>query len=127
MDTEILAEMASALDAEGLAEDLAALAQTAAGEAAQRAWHMLPGMTVRACGRFSAEARAVNAARAGTGPDGFSDLAAVLARRARTDRRFACGFLPWLAAAQLLLGLGGDPRPERPQRDQPQHPPEPAA
>lgn len=101
MDTEILAEMASALDAEGLARDLAALAQGSGGEAALRAWMALAGMTTRICGRFSAEARAVQAARSEErpDPDRFSGLAAVLAQRARTDRRFACGFLPWLSAA----------------------------
>ena len=81
------------------------------GEPARRAWAAMAGMTTRLCGRYSAEARAVAAARAAGDPDPASlgAVAGLLARRARHDARFASGFVPWLAAAQMLLpGRPGD-------------------
>ena len=81
------------------------------GEPGQRAWSALAGMTTRICGRYSAEGRAVEAARAagGSDPASLSGLARLLAQRAGSDARFASGFVPWLAAAQMLLsGLAGD-------------------
>jgi hypothetical protein len=87
-----------------LAQLLQALAQ-GSGKPERRAWAALSGMTVRICGRFSAEARAVDAASAADAPDraAFSSLADVLSGRARTDPGFASGFVPWLGAAQMLL------------------------
>ena len=81
------------------------------GEPGLRAWAALAGMTTRICGRYSAEGRAVEAARAAgrSDPASLSGLARLLAQRACSDARFASGFVPWLAAAQMLLsGLAGD-------------------
>ena len=91
-DTEVVAQVLSALAEEG-------------GEPARRAWAALAGMTTRICGRYSAEGRAVEAARAAGKPDPASPggLAGLLALRARNDARFASGFVPRLAAAQMLL------------------------
>ena len=97
-------------DAEVLARVLTALAHDG-GEPGQRAWAALADMTTGICGRYSAEGRAVAAARAacGSDPAGLASLAGLLARRARRDARFASGFVPWLAAAQMLLsGRAGD-------------------
>lgn len=92
------------ISTEDLAQVLSALAQEG-GEPGQRAWVVLAGMTARICGRYSAEGRAVEAACAAGGPDtaGLGRLAGLLAYRAGTDARFSSGFLPWLAAAQMLL------------------------
>ena len=92
------------MDAEVLADVLSALAQDG-GEPGQRAWAALAGMTARIGGRYSAEGRAVEAACAASGQDpaGLGVLAGLLARRACNDARFASGFVPWLAAAQMLL------------------------
>jgi hypothetical protein len=91
-------------DAQDLAQVLPALTQ-GGSEPAQRAWTALAGMTARICGRYSAEARAVAAAAAATGPEpaSFGHAAGLLARRADVDARFASGLVPWLAAAQMLL------------------------
>src|SRR5579875_3504377 len=88
-----------------LAQVLTALAQGAGGQAGQRAWTALAGMTARICGRDNAETRAVEAARTGTGPDpaGIADLAARLARQAGHDPAFAAALEPWLSAVQILL------------------------
>src|SRR5450755_1395043 len=53
------------MDADILEQVLPALARGIGGQAGQRAWTALPGMTARICGRFSAEARAAAAACAG--------------------------------------------------------------
>jgi hypothetical protein len=92
------------LDIEVLAQVLSALAHDG-GEPGQRAWAALAGMTTRICGRYSAEGRAVEAACAASEPDRAlpTDLARLLIQRARGDTRFASGFVPWLAAAQMLL------------------------
>jgi hypothetical protein len=87
-------------DAQGLAQVLLALAQDG-GEPGQRAWTALAGMTARICGRYSAEARAVAAAE--PEPASLGRAAGRLARRAEADARFALGFIPWLAAVQMLL------------------------
>jgi hypothetical protein len=91
-------------DDEAVARVLSALAGEG-GEPARRAWAALAGMTTRICGRYSAEGRAVEAARAAGKPDPASlgGVAGLLASRARHDARFASGFVPWLAAAQMLL------------------------
>jgi hypothetical protein len=91
-------------DAEVLTRELSTLARDSR-ESSQRAWAALTGMTTRVCGRYSAEGRAVAAAAAAGGPDPVClvSLAGLLARRADNDDRFAAGFVPWLAAAQLLL------------------------
>ena len=97
-------------DAEVLTRVLTALALDG-GEPGQRAWAALAGITTRICGRYSAEGRAVAAARAagGSDPAGLSSLARLLAQRACRDARFASRFIPWLAAGQMLLsGLAGD-------------------
>jgi len=97
-------------DAEVLTQVLPALAHEG-GEPGQRAWAALAGMTTRICGRYSAEGRAIEAARAagGSDPASFSGLAGLLTQRASSDARFASGFVPWLAAAQMLLpNLAGD-------------------
>jgi hypothetical protein len=96
-DTEVAAQVLSALAEQG-------------GEPAQRAWAALAGMTTRICGRYSAEGHAVEAARAsGSDPASLGGLAGLLTERARSDPRFASGFVPWLAAAQMLLpGIEGD-------------------
>jgi hypothetical protein len=86
-----------------LAQVLPVLAHDA-GEPGQRAWTALAGMTARICGRYSAEARAAAAATAAEPePASFGRAARLLARRADADARFASGFVPWLAAAQMLL------------------------
>jgi hypothetical protein len=92
------------LDTEVLAQVLSALAQDG-GEPGQRALAALAGMTTRICGRYSAEGRAAGAACAASEPDRAlpGGLARLLAERARSDARFASGFVPWLAAAQMLL------------------------
>ena len=92
------------LDIEVLAQVLSALAHNG-GEPGQRAWAALAGMTTRICGRYSAEGRAVEAACAASEPDRAlpAGLARLLIQRARSDTRFASGFVPWLAAAQMLL------------------------
>jgi hypothetical protein len=91
-------------DPETVAQVLAALAEEG-GEPGQRAWAALAGITARICGRYSAEARAVEAARAAGTPDpaSLASLAGYLARRAHSDAGFASGFRPWLAAAHMLL------------------------
>jgi hypothetical protein len=99
-------------DAEVLTQVLTALAHDG-GEPGQRAWAALADMTTRICGRYSAEGRAVTAVAAraagGSDPASLSSLAMLLAQRACRDARFASGFIPWLAAAQMLLsGLAGD-------------------
>jgi hypothetical protein len=122
------------MDADILEQVLPALARGVGGQAGQRAWMALPGMTARICGRFSAEARAAAAACAGGELDqtALSGMATLLARRARTDPRFASGLVPWLAAARMLLAdedgtvnqvsgnrdRDGDPGPGHPRRDQ---------
>jgi hypothetical protein len=77
-------------------------------------------MTARICGRYSAEARAVAAAATATEPKpaSLSYVAGLLARRADADARFASGFLPWLAAAQMLLtqDIGDDGNRQQPAR-----------
>jgi hypothetical protein len=101
------------LDIEGLAQVLSALAHSD-GEPGQRAWAALAGMTTRICGRYSKEARAVEAACAASqpGPAVPVGLARLLIQRAHSDTRFASGFVPWLAAAQMLLpGIPGERRP----------------
>jgi hypothetical protein len=92
------------LDIEVLAQVLSALAHNG-GEPGQRAWDALAGMTTRICGRYSAEARVVEAAFAASEPDRAlpTGLARLLIQRARSDSRFASGFVPWLAVAQMLL------------------------
>ena len=92
------------LDIEVLARVLSALVHSG-GEPSQRAWAALAGMTTRICGRYSAEGRAVEAACAVSEPDRalLIGLAQLLIQRARSDARFASGFVPWLAAAQMLL------------------------
>ena len=92
------------LDIEVLAQVLSALAHNG-GEPGQRAWAALGGMTTRICGRYSAEGRAVEAAFAASEPDRalLTGLARLLIQRARSDTLFASGFVPWLAAAQMLL------------------------
>jgi hypothetical protein len=92
------------LDIEVLAQVLSALARNG-GEPGQRAWAALAGMTTRICGRYSAEGRAVEAACAASEPDRAlpAGLARLLIQRARSDTRFASGFVPWLAATQMLL------------------------
>jgi len=92
------------LDIEVLAQVLSALARNG-GEPGQRAWAALAGMTTRICGRYSAEGRAVEAAFAASEPDRAlpAGLARLLIQRASSDIRFASGFVPWLAAAQMLL------------------------
>lgn len=97
-------------EAEVLAHVLSALAHDS-GEPGERAWAALTCMTCRICGRYSAECRAVRAARAACGSDtaSLSGLAGLLTQRARSGSRFASGFVPWLAAAQMLLpGMAGD-------------------
>lgn len=101
-------------DAEVLTQVLPALAHDG-GEPGQRAWAALAGMTTRVCGRYSAEGRAIEAARAagGSDPAVLRRLAGLLTQRAFSDARFASGFasgfVPWLAAARMLLpGLAGD-------------------
>lgn len=97
------------MDAEVLAGVLSALA-SAGGEPGQRAWTALAGMTVRTCGRYSAEGRAVETACDARGHDraNLGGLARLVARRADSDARFAAVFIPWLAAVQMLLpGLPG--------------------
>ena len=105
---------------------LSALAQED-GEPARRAWAALAGMTARICGRYSAEARAVAAAQAAGTPDParLGALAGYLARRARSDARFASAFGPWLAAADMLLPRPGEGLAEtRPASDaEPGEPP----
>jgi hypothetical protein len=83
------------LDVEVLAQVLSALAHDG-GEPGQRAWAALAGMTTRICGRYSAQGRAVEAACAASEPDrGVStSLARLLIQRARSDTRFASGFVP---------------------------------
>jgi hypothetical protein len=98
------------LDIEVLAQVLSALARDG-GEPGQRAWAALAGMTTRICGRYSAEGRAVEAACAAGEPDRAlpAGLARLLIQRASSDTRFASGFVPWLAAAQMLLpGVPGE-------------------
>lgn len=92
------------LDIEVLAQVLSALAHSE-GEPGQRAWAALAGMTTRVCGRYSAEGRAVEGVCAAGEPDRAvsAGLARLLIHRARSDARFASGFVPWLAAAQMLL------------------------
>lgn len=92
------------LDIGVLAQVLSALAHSD-GEPGQRAWAALAGMTTRICGRYSKEARAVEAACAASEPDPAVPigLARLLIQRARSDTRYASGFVPWLAAAQILL------------------------
>lgn len=101
------------MDSGCVAPVLSALAQED-GEPARRAWAALAGMTARICGRHSAEARAVGAARAAGTPDParLGALAGHLARRARSDARFASAFEPWLAAADMLLPRPGEGRAE---------------
>jgi hypothetical protein len=96
------------MDAQAVARVLSALAGDD-GEPGQRAWTVLAGMTTRMCGPYSAEARAVAAARGAAGPDpaAFGRAAGLLARRAQADARFAAGFGPWLGAAQMLLSGSG--------------------
>ena len=97
------------ISTEGLAQVLPALGQDG-GEPGQRAWMALAGMTARICGRYPAQRRAAGAALAAGGPDTASPgrLAGLLARRAGTGARSASGFLPRLAAAQVLLsGVSG--------------------
>jgi hypothetical protein len=97
-------------EAEVLTQVLSALAHDG-GEPGQRAWATLAGMTTRICGRYSAQGRAVEAARAagGSDPAVLRGLAGLLTQRTSGDARFASGFVPWLAAAQMLLpGLAGD-------------------
>jgi len=92
------------LDIEVLAQVLSALVHSD-GEPGQRAWAALAGMTTRICGRYSKEARAVEAACGASESDHAvsTGLARLLIQRARSDARFASGFVPWLAAAQMLL------------------------
>jgi len=118
------------MDSGCVAPVLSALAQED-GEPARRAWAALAGMTARICGRYSAEARAAaDAARAAGTPDParLGALAGHLARRARSDARFASAFEPWLTAADMLPprpgeGLaetqpGSDAGPGEPPHDQ---------
>jgi hypothetical protein len=107
------------VDAEALAQVLSALAQEG-GEPAQRARAALTGMTARICGRYSAEGRAAGAAFAAGNPDParLCRLAGLLACRACNDARFASGFIPWLAAVQMMLpgrpaGAPGQPETDR--------------
>lgn len=93
------------LDIEVLARVLSALVHSGEGPG-QRAWAALAGMTTRICGRYSAEGRAVEAACAVSEPADrvlSTGLAQLLIQRTRSDTRFASGFVPWLAAAQMLL------------------------
>ena len=92
------------LDIEVLAQLLSTLAHDG-GEPGQRAWAALAGMTTRICGRYSAEGRAVEAAYTASEPDRAlpTGLARLLIQRTRSDTQFASGFVPWLAAAQMLL------------------------
>ncbi len=92
------------MDIEVLAQVLSAFAHSE-GEPGQRAWAALAGMNTRICGRYSAEGRAVEAVCAAGEPDRAvsAGLARLLIHRARSDARFASGFVPWLAAAQMLL------------------------
>jgi hypothetical protein len=80
-----------------LAQVLSALAHDGE-EPGQRAWAALAGMTTRVYGRYSAEGRAVGAACAASEPDRalLTGLARLLIQRARSDTRFASGFVPWL-------------------------------
>ena len=66
---------------------------------------MSAGMTTRLCGRYSAEGCAVEATCTASEQDRAvpSDLARLWIQRARSDTRFASGFVPWLAVAQTLL------------------------
>jgi hypothetical protein len=80
-------------------------------EIGQRAWAALAGMTTWICGRYSAEARAIKVFCTVSEPDRALStyLARLLIQRARSDARFASGFVPWLAAAQMLLsGILGE-------------------
>jgi hypothetical protein len=97
------------IEADVLEQVLSALARGTGGQAGQRAWTVLPNVTARICGRFSAEARAVATACGGgeLGLAGLSGVTALLAGRARADPRFASILVPWLAAARMLLS-GGD-------------------
>ncbi len=92
------------VDIEVLAQVLSALPHDD-GEPGQRAWTALAGMTRLICGRYSAEGRAVEVVCAASEPDrGLpAGLARLLIQRAHSDTRFASGFIPWLAAAQMLL------------------------
>jgi hypothetical protein len=92
------------MDTSLLGQVLSALAQGAAGQAGQQAWTALAALATRLAGRDSAEAQAIEAARAGT-PDP-ARLARLLARRADADPGFGTGLLDWLADTQALLTAG---------------------
>ena len=92
------------MDTTVLGQVLAALAQGAAGQAGQQAWTALAALATRLLGRDSAEAGAIEAARAGT-PDPVR-LASLLASRAGDDPGFAGELQEWLADAQVLLAAG---------------------
>jgi hypothetical protein len=92
------------MDTTLLGQVLAALTQGAAGQAGQQAWTALAALATRLLGRDSAEAGAIEAARAGT-PDPAL-LAGLLARRAGDDPGFAGELQKWLADARVLLAAG---------------------
>lgn len=92
------------MDTTLLGQVLTALAQGTAGQAGQQAWTALAALATRLLGRDSAEAEAIEAARADT-PDPAC-LATLLARRAGGNPAFAGELQEWLADAQLLLTAG---------------------
>jgi hypothetical protein len=92
------------MDTTVLGQVLAALTQGAAGQAGQQAWTALAALAARLLGRDSAEAGAIEAARAGT-PDP-ARLASLLARRAGDDPGFAAELQEWLADTQVQLAAG---------------------
>jgi hypothetical protein len=92
------------MDTTVLGQVLAALTQGAAGQAGQQAWTALAALATRLLGRDSAEAGAIEAARAGT-PDPVR-LASLLARRAGDDPGFAAELQEWLAGTQVQLAAG---------------------
>ena len=92
------------MDTAPLGQVLTALTQGAAGQAGQQAWTALTALATRLLGRDSAEAGAIEAARAGT-PDP-ARLATLLAGRAGDDPGFAGELREWLAGTQALLAAG---------------------
>jgi hypothetical protein len=95
------------MDSGVLSQVLAALAQGAAGQAGQHAWTALAALAGRILGHDSAEAKAIEAARAGNADPGRpGGLAEILARRASTDPGFAAGLEDWLAGTRELLEAG---------------------
>jgi hypothetical protein len=92
------------MDTTLLGQVLTALTQGAAGQAGRQAWTALAALATRLLGRDSAEAGAIEAARAGT-PDPVR-LASVLARRTSADPGFAGELQEWLADTQALLTAG---------------------